>query len=59
MAAETTRTLYRTDEVMAFLDEDGDADLDDHFFPGSDDELGFEDEVPDDERYTVFKHYFK
>ena len=52
MAAETTRTLYRTDEVMAFLDEDGDADLGDCFFPGSDDELSFEDDVPEDERYT-------
>ena len=35
MAAETTSTLYRTDEVMAFLDEDSDADLGDYFFTTS------------------------
>ena len=49
MATGTTRTVYRTDEVMAFLDEDGDAEVDDYFFPGSDDELGFEGEA---ERYA-------
>ena len=59
MAEETTRTLYRTDEVMAFLDEDDDADLGDCFFPGSDDELGFEDEVPEVYTEKQFKHYFK
>lgn len=51
--------LYRRDEVMALLDEDGDVELDNCFFPGSDDELGFEEEIVEDVRYTVFKQYFK
>ena len=51
MAAGTTRTLYRRDEVIALLDQDGDVELDDCFFPGSDDELGFEEEIAVDERY--------
>ena len=57
MAAGTTRTLYRRDEVIAILDQDGDEELDDCFFPGSDDELGFEEEIAMDERYIIYTVY--
>ena len=37
-----SRACYTSEQVVAFLD-DGEAELDDCFFPGSDDELGFEE----------------
>ena len=42
MAASASRACYTSEQVVAFLD-DGEAELDDCFFPGSDDELGFEE----------------
>ena len=43
MAASASRACYTSEQVVAFLDDDGEAELDDCFFPGSDDELGFEE----------------
>ena len=46
--AETSRSLYNVEEVLNLLegDPDDDEELDEAFFPGSDDELGlFEDDV--------------
>jgi len=46
--AETSRSLYNVEEVLNLLegDPDDDEELDEVFFPGSDDELGlFEDDV--------------
>ena len=46
--AETSRSLYNIEEVLNLLegDPDDDEELDEVFFPGSDDELGlFEDDV--------------
>ena len=42
MAASASRACYTSEQVVAFLD-DGEAELDDCFFPGSDDELSFEE----------------
>ena len=46
--AETSRSLYNVEEVLNLLegDPDDDEELDEVFFPGSDDEFGlFEDDV--------------
>ena len=54
MAARLSRTLLNTQQVVDLLDdgEDADFEMDDCFFPGSDDELGFEEvELEED---TVF-----
>ena len=52
MAARLSRTLLSTQQVVDLLD-DGDLEMDDYFFPGSDDELGFE-EVELEEDETVY-----
>ena len=45
MAEGCSRTLYTGEAVVALLDIDGeDGGMDDTFFPGSDDELGFLEE---------------
>ena len=43
MAASASRACYTSEQVVAFLDDDGEAELDDCFLPSSDDELGFEE----------------
>ncbi len=49
MAESFSRSHFTGEEVLAMLDEDGeDGGMDDTFFPGSDDELGFL-EMEDDE----------
>ena len=55
MAARLSRTLLSTQQVVDLLDdgEDADFEMDDCFFPGSDDELGFE-EVELEEEDTVY-----
>ena len=55
MAARLSRTLLSTQQVVDLLDdgEDADLEMDDCFFPGSDDELGFE-EVELEEDETVY-----
>ena len=51
MATGTSRALLTRDDVMALLDGD-DVELDDHFAPGSDDELGFDvEESEGEEKY--------
>ena len=54
MAEASSRALFTGEQVLHLLDNDSDDDgdcVDDVFFPGSDDELGFvEEEV--DERYV-------
>ena len=56
MAGEASRALFTGEEVLHLLDCDDefdDADLDE-IFPGSDDELGFMEEVEtDDEKYIM------
>ena len=42
MAASTRRTCYTSEQVAAFMNDD-EGELDDCFYPGSDDELGFEE----------------
>lgn len=45
MADEAPRALFTGEEVLHLLDcDEDDADLDEIFFPGSDDELGFMEE---------------
>ena len=46
MAGRLSSTLLSTQQVVDLLDdgEDADFEMDDCFFPGSDDELGFEEE---------------
>ena len=47
MAGRLSRTLLSTQEVVDLLDRDdneADIELEDNFFPGSDDELGFEEQ---------------
>ena len=53
--ARLSRTLLSTQQVVDLLDdgEDADFEMDDCFFPGSDDELGFE-EVELEEEDTVY-----
>ena len=57
MATSACRACYTSEQVVAFID--GDAELDDCFFPGSDDELGFEEvevgdsEDEEDTRYAI------
>ena len=41
---EASRILYSTDEVLDLLGQELHDDPGDFFFPGSDDELGFEEE---------------
>ena len=55
MAARLPRALLNTQQVVDLLDdgEDADSEMDDCFFPGSDDELGFE-EVELEEEDTVY-----
>ena len=54
MAARLSRTLLSTQQVVDLLDDGEDADLEmDDCFPGSDDELGFE-EVELEEDETVY-----
>ena len=43
MAASTRRTCYTSEQVAAFMNDDDEGELDDCFYPGSDDELGFEE----------------
>ena len=60
MAAGISRALMNTAQVVDLLnqaDDDADTELDDCFFPGSDDELGFEEvqlEGDDDEMYGYY-----
>ena len=52
MAARVSRALLSTQQVVDLLDhddEDADFEMDDCFFPGSDDELGFEEVELEDE----------
>ena len=49
MATGTSRPHFTTDDLMAMLDDA--EELDDCFAPGSDDELGFEDE--ENEKYII------
>ena len=52
MATRVSRVLLNTQQVVDLLDHDGedaDFELDDCFFPGSDDELGFEEVELEDE----------
>ena len=55
MAARLSRTLLSTQQVVDLLDDGEEADfveVDDYFFPGSDDELGFEEvELEEDTVY--------
>ena len=55
MAARLSRALLNTQQVVDLLDdgEDADFEMDDCFFPGSDDELGFE-EIELEEEDTVY-----
>ena len=55
MAARLPRALLNTQQVVDPLDdgEDADLEMDDCFFPGNDDELGFE-EVELEEEDTVY-----
>lgn len=59
MAQGVSRELYTGEEVVRLLDEDLECDnldggLDEVFFPGSDDELGFlEEEIEADEEYVI------
>ena len=55
MAARLSRTLLNTQQVVDLLDdgEEADFEMDDCCFPGSDDELGFE-EVELEEDDTVY-----
>ena len=49
MAASICSACYTSEQVVSFLSDD-DGELDDCFFPGSDDVLGFEEvEVPQSE----------
>ncbi len=49
MAEGCSRQHFTGEEVLALLDMDGeDEAMDDSFFPGSDDELGFLEEDDDD-----------
>ena len=44
MAASSSRTRFTREEVIGLLDEDEeDVGMEDPFFPGSDEELGTED----------------
>ena len=47
--AETSRSLYNVEEVLNLLegDPDDDEELDEVFFPGSDDELGLLEDYVD------------
>ena len=60
MAAGISRALMNTAQVVDLLnqaDDDADTELDDCFFPGSDDELGFEEvelEGDEDETYGYY-----
>ncbi len=54
-----SRARFTGEEVLALLDEDG--GMEDYFFPGSDDELGFLEEEEEDEgsdsddmRYKIY-----
>ena len=47
-ATMAARACYTSDEVVGLLDSD-DEDLDEVFFPGSDEEFGFEEEEVDGE----------
>ncbi len=57
-----SRARFTAEEVLALLDEDGeDGGMEDYFFPGSDDELGFLEEEEEDEgsdsdnmRYKIY-----
>ena len=56
MAARLSRGLLNTQQVVDLLDdgEDADFEMDDCFFPGSDDELGFEEVELEEEQDTVY-----
>ena len=61
MAEAPSRALFTGEQVLGLLDsdnsdneEDFDDGMDDDFFPGSDDELGFlEEEVEDEKRFAI------
>ena len=61
MAEAPSRALFTREQVLGLLDsdnsdneEDFDDGMDDVFFPGSDDELGFlEEEVEDEKRFAI------
>ena len=55
MAESFSRLRYTGDEVLALFDTEGeDGGLDDTFFPGSDEELGFlEDDSDEEEEETT------
>ena len=58
MAEAPSRALFTGEQVLGLLDSDNEEDfddgMDDVFFPGSDDELGFlEEEVEDEERFAI------
>lgn len=51
MAEAPSRTLFTGEQVLNLLDsdvEDYDGEIDEVFFPGSDDELGFAEEEMED-----------
>ena len=43
MATSACRACYTSKQVVAFINDDGDTELDDCYFLGSDDRLGFEE----------------
>ena len=48
MAASSSRARFTREEGMTLLDEDGEqGEMEDPFFPGSDEELGVEDNDSD------------
>ena len=60
MAEAPSRALFTGEQVLGLLDsnnsdneEDFDDGMDDVFFPGSDDELSFLEEVEDEERFAI------
>ena len=56
MAEASSRSLFTGEQVLSLLDSGDEEDfghgLDEVFFPGSDDELGFEEEEIYDEKYV-------
>ena len=53
-----SRVLLNTQQVVDLLDHDDDMELDDCFFPGSDDELGFDEVELEDEDTTYGNKYY-
>lgn len=54
MAASACRACYTSEQAVALISDDDEAELDDCFFPGSDNELGFEEvEVAESENEDI------